>query len=51
MVDIKTQEIKVADEDTYSDLQELADSLPDSSPRFITLSYPMTMVRTPHELI
>lgn len=44
MIDSKTQEIKPADEDTYTDMLELADELPDSSPRFILLSYPLTLV-------
>lgn len=44
MIDIKTQEIKAAGDDTFSDLRDLADELPDSSPRFILLSYPMTLV-------
>jgi len=45
MIDIQTQEIKPASDDTYSDVRDLADELPDSSPRFVLLSYPMTMVR------
>lgn len=44
MIDGKTQEIKAADDETYSNVRDLADELPDSSPRFILLSYPMTMV-------
>lgn len=44
MIDLKTQEIRLADEDTYTDMQSVADELPDSSPRFILLSYPMTLV-------
>lgn len=42
---MKTQEIKPSSDETYSDLQELADDLPDSSPRFVLLSYPLTLVR------
>lgn len=45
-IDVKTQEIKPSSDETYSDLQELADDLPDSSPRFVLLSYPMTLVRS-----
>jgi hypothetical protein len=45
MIDTKSQEIKAADDETYSDMRELADELPDSSPRFILLSYPYTLVR------
>lgn len=43
MIDIKTQEIKAADDETYSDMRDLGDELPESSPRFILLSYPMTL--------
>lgn len=32
------------DEVTYKSLEEIAEELPDSSPRFILLSYPMTLV-------
>ena len=45
MIDTKSQEIKAADDETYSNKRELADELPDSSPRFILLSYPLTLVR------
>lgn len=45
MIDPKTQEIKAASDETFSDMLELADELPDSSPRYILLSYPMTLVR------
>lgn len=44
MIETKTQEIKLAEDETFSDLADIADSVPESSPRFITLSYPMTMV-------
>lgn len=44
MIDNKTQEIKAANEDTYSDMRDVGDELPDSSPRFILLSYPLTLV-------
>ncbi|KAK5200305.1 hypothetical protein LTR96_009696 [Exophiala xenobiotica] len=42
-IDIKTQEIKASSDDTYTDMLELADELPDSSPRFVLLSYPLTL--------
>jgi hypothetical protein len=34
----------------YKSLEELADDLPDHAPRFVLLSYPLTLVRihTPH---
>jgi hypothetical protein len=44
MIDSKSQEIKAADGETYSNMLDLADELPDSSPRFILLSYPLTLV-------
>lgn len=44
MIDPKTQEIKSADDETYSNMLDLADELPDSSPRFVLLSYPLTLV-------
>src|ERR1700761_375470 len=44
-IDAKPQEIKPSSDETYNDLLELADDLPDSSPRFVLLSYPLTLVR------
>lgn len=44
MIDTKTQEIKAADDETYSDMRDVADELPDSSPRFVLLSHPLTLV-------
>ena len=44
MIDAKSQEIKPADDETYSDMLKLAEELPESSPRFILLSYPLTLV-------
>ena len=46
MIDTKSQEIKPADDETYSSMEDLADELPDSSPRYILLSYPLTLVCT-----
>jgi hypothetical protein len=43
MIDNKTQEIKAQTNDTFEDMLEVADELPDSSPRFILLSYPLTL--------
>ncbi|KAI6792540.1 hypothetical protein KC363_g3310 [Hortaea werneckii] len=42
-IDKSTMEIKQVDETIYSNMQELSDELPDNSPRYILLSYPLTM--------
>ncbi|KAF3913024.1 hypothetical protein ABW21_db0203364 [Orbilia brochopaga] len=39
----KTLEIKWDDEETYTSLEELAEALPENSPRFILLSNPVTL--------
>ncbi|GAB7338600.1 hypothetical protein MBLNU457_5336t1 [Dothideomycetes sp. NU457] len=39
----KTMEIKRVDDVVYKDMQELSDELPSHSPRFVLLSYPLTM--------
>ncbi|KAF2720619.1 hypothetical protein K431DRAFT_304265 [Polychaeton citri CBS 116435] len=44
LIDKKNMEIKPEDGQVYSNVQELADELPDNSPRYILLSYPITMV-------
>lgn len=44
MIDSKNQEIRRESDDVYSKMDELADELPESSPRFILLSYPLAMV-------
>lgn len=47
LIDKATKEIK-QDEDkvVYKSLEEIGDDLPDHSPRFVLLSYPMTLVST-----
>ncbi|KAK5165543.1 uncharacterized protein LTR77_009072 [Saxophila tyrrhenica] len=42
-IDKKTLEISQADDDVYSKMTELSDELPDNSPRFVLLSYPLTL--------
>ncbi|KAI0431029.1 glia maturation factor beta [Xylaria sp. FL1042] len=44
LIDKKTHEVK-QDEDkvVYRSLEEIADDLPDNSPRYILLSYPLTL--------
>jgi len=44
LIDKHTLEIKQDEEKTvYKDLQEIGEELPDHSPRFILLSYPLTL--------
>ncbi|KAK3901252.1 hypothetical protein C8A05DRAFT_35058, partial [Staphylotrichum tortipilum] len=44
MIDKQTKEIRQdEDEMVYKSLEELADDLPDHSPRFVLLSYPLTL--------
>ena len=45
-IDKHTLEIAQADNEVYTNMQELADELPDHSPRYILLSYPLTLVRS-----
>ncbi|MCJ1298825.1 hypothetical protein MMC08_001616 [Hypocenomyce scalaris] len=42
-IDKHTLEIAQADKETYTNMQELADELPDHSPRYVLLSYPLTL--------
>ena len=51
MIDKQTKEIRQDEDETvYKSLEELADDLPDHSPRFVLLSYPLTLVRTSFSL-
>ncbi|KAI0478593.1 glia maturation factor beta [Xylariaceae sp. FL0804] len=45
MIDKKTHEIRQDDDDkvVYKSLDEIADDLPDNSPRYVLLSYPLTL--------
>ncbi|EAW12988.1 GMF family protein [Aspergillus clavatus NRRL 1] len=43
IIDSKTQEIRAEDGEVYTKMEDLADELPESSPRFILLSYPLTL--------
>ena len=43
-IDKTTLEIAPADDETYSDMSMLAEELPTHSPRFVLLSYPLTLV-------
>ncbi|KAF2659179.1 glia maturation factor beta [Lophiostoma macrostomum CBS 122681] len=42
-IDRKTLEIQPADDEVYTKLEEIADELPDNAPRFVLLSYPLTL--------
>ncbi|MCJ1394894.1 hypothetical protein MMC18_007774 [Xylographa bjoerkii] len=42
-IDKHTLEIGQADSVTYTNMQELADELPGHSPRYVLLSYPLTL--------
>ncbi|KAL2373975.1 GMF family protein [Blastomyces gilchristii SLH14081] len=42
-IDSKSQEVRPADDEVYNKMEDVADELPDSSPRFILLSYPLTL--------
>ncbi|MCJ1236543.1 hypothetical protein MMC14_004524 [Varicellaria rhodocarpa] len=42
-IDKQTLEIAHVDDETYTDMQELAEELPGHSPRFVLLSYPLTL--------
>lgn len=50
LIDKNSHEIRQDDDKTvYSTLEEIGDDLPDHSPRFILLSYPLTLVRRVHK--
>jgi hypothetical protein len=46
-IDKQSLEIAQAPDETFTDLRDLADELPDHSPRYVLLSYPLTLVREP----
>ncbi|OKL58160.1 hypothetical protein UA08_06508 [Talaromyces atroroseus] len=43
IIDPKSKEIRAQKNEVYSSLEDIADELPDSSPRFVLLSYPHTL--------
>ena len=48
LIDKTTKEIRQDDDKVvYKTLEEIGDDLPDHSPRFVLLSYPLTLVRPP----
>jgi hypothetical protein len=44
-IDKKTLEISQVDDEVYTKVQDVGDELPDHAPRFVLLSYPLTLVR------
>jgi hypothetical protein len=38
-------EIRQVDDEVYTKIPEIIDELPDNTPRYILLSYPLTLVR------
>ncbi|KAF3003757.1 hypothetical protein E8E13_009828 [Curvularia kusanoi] len=42
-IDKKTLEIRPVDDEVYSEVASVADELPDHAPRFVLLSYPLTL--------
>lgn len=49
-IDKKTLEIKPASDQVFTKLLDISDELPEHVPRFILLSYPLTLVRLPNSL-
>ncbi|KAJ5832738.1 hypothetical protein N7474_001049 [Penicillium riverlandense] len=43
IIDTKTQEIRPEDGEVYTKMEDVADELPESSPRFVLLSHPLTL--------
>ncbi|KAE8378749.1 hypothetical protein BDV26DRAFT_182435 [Aspergillus bertholletiae] len=43
IIDQKNQEIRPEDGEVYTKMEDLVDELPESSPRFVLLSYPLTL--------
>ncbi|OQD76324.1 hypothetical protein PENDEC_c004G07183 [Penicillium decumbens] len=43
IIDKETQEIRPEDGEVYTKMEDLADELPESSPRYILLSHPLTL--------
>ncbi|KAG9203032.1 hypothetical protein G6514_003814 [Epicoccum nigrum] len=42
-IDKKTLEIRAVDDEVFSEVASVADELPDHAPRFVLLSYPLTL--------
>jgi hypothetical protein len=46
-IDKNTGEIRPKNDETYSNMMDLADELPETTPQFIVLSHPLTLVSHP----
>ena len=44
-IDKKNMEIRQVEDTVYTSVQDVSDELPDNTPRYILLSYPLTLVR------
>lgn len=44
IIDGKNQEIRAQDGEVYTNMEDLVDDLPETSPRYILLSHPLTLV-------
>lgn len=47
-IDKNTGEIRPKNDETYSNMMDLADELPETTPQFIVLSHPLTLVSRLH---
>jgi hypothetical protein len=43
-IDKKNMEIRQVDDEVYTKVPDIIDELPDNTPRYILLSYPLTLV-------
>ncbi|KAK6515637.1 hypothetical protein TWF506_007960 [Arthrobotrys conoides] len=43
LIDRKSLEIKEADSEVYTSLEDIADALPENTPRYVVLSHPVTL--------
>ncbi|KAK6495456.1 hypothetical protein TWF481_003474 [Arthrobotrys musiformis] len=54
-IDRKTLEIKESDSEVYTSLEDIADALPENTPRYVVLSHPVTLksgrLSTPYVLL
>lgn len=46
-IDKNTGEIRPKNDETYTNMMDVADDLPETTPQFIVLSHPLTLVSRP----